>query len=131
MQQAIAAQFRAELARLDISARELARRMGVSHTWVTDRRKGEVTITIEDTIKMAPHLGLTPTDLFQALYPQAAITADTPVKGVDKAADKGLYRQVLTQSPTVSALVRAHRRWGTRPSGESNYAEGVDCGAAS
>lgn len=131
MQQAIAAQFRAELARLDISARELARRMGVSHTWVTDRRKGEVTITIEDTIKMAPHLGLTPTDLFQALYPQAAITADTPVKGVDIPADKGLYRRDYRQSPRVSAQVRALARWGTPQSGEGNYAVGVNHGAAS
>lgn len=57
--------------------------------------------------------------------------ADTPISGVDKAADKGLYRRDYRQSPRVSAQVRAMTRWGTRQPGEVNYAVGVKSGAAS
>lgn len=97
-QQAIAAQLRAVLARQDISARELARRMGVAHTWVTDRRKGSVTVSVEDVIRMAPHLGMDATELFGALYP------DTPQRGMLSQAHTDTYgerkdAQILTFRP--------------------------------
>jgi len=53
-----AAQFRAELARGQISDVEFARRIGTSSDWVARRRRGDYAISLNDLERIAAGLDL-------------------------------------------------------------------------
>lgn len=52
------AAVRAECARRSVSQRELARRMGVSHTYVTKRTAGIIAFNVTDLARIASILGI-------------------------------------------------------------------------
>ena len=58
LSQATAANLRAELARQRISGRELARRLGENHTWVSRRLAAEQEITVDDLGRIAAVLNV-------------------------------------------------------------------------
>jgi len=55
-----AADFRAEMARRQISGSELARRLGVHHWWVSKRLTGHIPTRVEDLERMAEAVGVPP-----------------------------------------------------------------------
>lgn len=59
----VAEEIRALLARRDMSRSELARRLGVSAMWVSDRLRGQTPIGLDDLERMARILGVEPVDL--------------------------------------------------------------------
>lgn len=52
------AAIRAEAARAGLSLRALARELGRSHTFITDRAKGTVTCDVNDLVDIAQVLGI-------------------------------------------------------------------------
>lgn len=59
----LADNLRVALMRRSISGRELARRLGVSHTWVNVRATGAVSPTLDDVSAMADALDMSPAEL--------------------------------------------------------------------
>ena len=62
----VAEEIRALLARRDMSRSELARRLGVSAMWVSDRLRAQTPIGLDDLERIAAVLGVAPADLFPA-----------------------------------------------------------------
>lgn len=55
-----AADFRAEMARREISGTELARRLGVPRWWVSKRLTGHIPVRVEDLERMAAAVDVPP-----------------------------------------------------------------------
>jgi transcriptional regulator with XRE-family HTH domain len=104
-----AEEIRAALARRRISGSELARRIGVSHTWVTNRLAGHREIGLNDLQRIADALDAQVTDLLPALA---------------KRSTEGGLRQASTYATTgprswshLQAAGHATRTTGSPPSG--------------
>lgn len=67
----VAGELRAEMARQDVSATELAGRLGVSDVWVGRRVKGKTAMTIEDLERCATALGVS----FYQFLPERRVVA--------------------------------------------------------
>src|SRR5919108_1557615 len=85
--------IRDELVAQDVSARELARRMGVAQTYLQDRLKGRVEFRPSDLEDIANALGV-PVDMFISDQPGAgdsapAGAAASPTAAADPAGDAG------------------------------------------
>lgn len=59
----VAEEIRAKLARQRVSASQVARQLGVSHTWMTNRLAGHQDISVNDLQRIADALGVTVADL--------------------------------------------------------------------
>lgn len=56
----VAAEVRAELGRQQLSATELAARLGVTPMWLSRRLRGLTALTIDDTVRIAEALDVDP-----------------------------------------------------------------------
>lgn len=75
----VAEEIRALLGRRGISKSELARRLGVSHTWVTNRITGDQEIGVNELERIAVILGVTASDLLPK--PANTLWKSRPVDG--------------------------------------------------
>lgn len=75
----VAEEIRAMLARKRVSASELARRLDVSHTWVTNRLAGHREIGLSDLERIAAALEVEITDLLPASATRES--GSTQIKG--------------------------------------------------
>lgn len=85
----VAEEIRAKLARQRVSASQVARQLGVSHTWMTNRLAGHQDISVNDLQRIADALGCAVADLLPSAiragktterYPSAPERAPLPTK---------------------------------------------------
>ncbi len=96
----VAAEIRAEMARKQISGRELARRLGRSANWVSLKVSGSQRLDLDDLAIIATALGVTVVDLFPRRDREVTLTF------IDPAVDHVARRPFRNSAPT-----------GGRPSG--------------
>lgn len=96
---AVAEEVRAHLARRRMSGRELARRLGVSPQWVSQRTRGVVSMSIDDLEAVAWVLGVP----VSAFLPAAISSVPDPDNGPVRRATV-LYRANRCTSPLVRPL---------------------------
>ena len=63
----VAEELRVQLARRRMTGRELARQLGVSGQWISQRTRGQVALSTDDIERIAVVLGLTPQQFMSAL----------------------------------------------------------------
>lgn len=105
------------LARRDMSRSELARRLGVSAMWVSDRLRGQTPIGLDDIERIAGVLGCAPADLFPSDVKRSWQT--TPeyfaqtVRPRDTRPVSGPGKRGASAPPNVAPGVRRSRVIGT------------------
>lgn len=92
----VAEEVRAVLARRGINKSELARRLGVSHTWVTNRLAGHQEIGLNELQRIAEVLGLTPGDFVVA----------TGAPTIRERTSRRRDRRGVHAEPTLAAVTR-------------------------
>lgn len=66
MNNVVAAEIRATMARQEVSAQELATRLGVSKMWVSRRTSGQTRLTLDDVARIAAALEVDSAQLLNA-----------------------------------------------------------------
>lgn len=122
---AAAEELRVQLARRNISRSELARRLGQSTQWVSQRTRAQVAMSTADIWRIAEALGVRPNELLpdpSDRAPQTITRGTLGRKSVTEAYTPGL----ATGSPVISLVDRlTHGRRSAGPGGGSRSAAGV------
>lgn len=114
----VAEEIRALLARRGMSKSELARKLDVSHTWVTNRLSGSQPIDLNDLERIAGILGVS----VQALLPndpgsRVLTVGGSPVGTVRRTADDHHVVDVRSHGGSVATSIRRPHRRSARPTG--------------
>ena len=94
----VAEEIRALLARRRISGRELARRMGASHSWVNFRLTGAQPMTLDDLQRFAEFLNVEVTDLLPRANEGRALTTVGQIREGGRSGTTG-WKFGLTDQP--------------------------------
>lgn len=101
-----AEEIRAQLGRRNMNKSELARKLGVSHTWVTNRLTGAQEIGLNDLEQIAAALGVSVMDLIPA---QRAGSATVGYRGVPVMSDARHRRTAPITDPLCELVLPRHR----------------------
>jgi DNA-binding Xre family transcriptional regulator len=112
----VAEEIRAMMARKRVNGTELARRLGVSKMWVSDRLRGNQEIGLNDLDRIAAVLGVTVADLMPGTGRQpVGWKVTTPNRPSDnRPAGRPRSGQTAKVGPTVGALYGRPQRIARR-----------------
>jgi len=105
---AVSDELRAHMARKRISGRELARRLHVSHQWMSQRTKGAIALSTDDIERISGILGIGPMDLLRGAVTGADTHGFTPASRPDRPA-------LFLVSDTSSRYQNVAARYGSSP----------------
>lgn len=113
----VATEIKVALARRDMSRSELARRLGVSAMWVSDRLRGVTPIGLDDLERIAGILDVAPVDLLPLTVRRLGQTtheySPVPDRPMSSRPSRGPQGSPQNTHPTGGPGVRRSRRLGT------------------